>query len=86
MKQRIKITGLVSHTTPTKSIMSEESKLRSKFEKGVITSDELRRYTSFVMIVKKQKPTEVRIFGIWKSIAKLGLDVDTLIKQGYTLR
>ena len=42
------------------------------------------------MAVKRTKPsvqyTEVLIFGKWASISKLGLDVNILIKEGFSLR
>lgn len=89
MRPRFKITGLVSHTTPRYSIQSEESKLRKKFTNGTINEEELHRLACFVAVLKKKNVTaytQVRIFGKWTLISKLGIDVNFLIKEGYTVR
>lgn len=89
MRQRTKMSGLVSHTTPAHSIMSEESKLLAKFNKGIITKEETRKLAMFMTVRKQKSPTqftEVKIFGIWKSIAKLKLDINTLIVEKFELR
>lgn len=53
MRKRTKMSGLVSHTTPEYSRMSEESKLLKKFECGNITKEELKKLASFMVVRKK---------------------------------
>lgn len=89
MRQRFKTMGLVSHTTPTHSIMSEESKLLAKFNKGIITREETRKLATFITVRKKKSSiqfTEVKIFGVWKPITKLNLDINTLLAENFELR
>lgn len=87
-RTRTKTAGLVSHTTPVASYMSEESILRKKFDKGTITTEELRKLASFMAVRKKSSPkyTEAKVFGIWVSIVKLGLSIDILISENFELR
>lgn len=91
MRQRTKISGLVSYASPNgRAYTGEEEKLRKKFEKGDITKEEQYKLASFMAVKKSNKPsvqyTEVLIFGKWSSISKLGLDVSILVKEGFSLR
>ena len=84
---RTKTAGLVSHTTPVASYMSEESILKKKFNKGTITKEELKKLAAFIAIKKKEKPvTKAKIFGIWTPIAKLNLSVEFLKSENFELR
>lgn len=86
-RKRTKTSGLVSHTTPNGSYPSEESKLLAKFDKGIITKDELKKLASFMVIRKKKvTPTEVKIFGTWTPISRLNLSVNYLRSQNFELR
>lgn len=62
MKNRVKVT-CCSHATPDgKAIMGQEERLRKKFEKGTITSDELRHY-AFFTIMHRPATVAVSVFG-----------------------
>ena len=91
MRPRTKTSGLISHASPNgKAYTGEEERLRKKFEKGDITKEEQYKLASFMAVKKSNKPsvqyTEVLIFDKWASISKLGLDVNILIKEGFSLR
>lgn len=88
-RKRTNMSGLILHTNPDgHSSISEESKLLAKFKKGTITKEEQYRLASFMVIQKKKNntPTEVKIFGVWKSIATLGISVDVLKAENFELR
>lgn len=62
MRQRTKITGLISHVTPDgKAKLSEKEILRRKFNKGNITKEELRKYVNFLMLEKKAGIAETTV-------------------------
>lgn len=87
-RMRTKMNNLISHTTlDGKSYCSEQTKLRAKFNKGIITSEELRKLASFTLIQRRTiQYTEVKIFGKWQSINKLGLSLNLLISENFELR
>jgi hypothetical protein len=60
-RTRTNMRGLVSHSTPEYSRMSEESILRKKFQNGDITKEELRKLASFMVITKPKVEVEVEI-------------------------
>lgn len=65
-RERIKVYGLCSHTTPNgTSRMGREEVLRKKFDGGTITKDELREYACFMAYSSKAVPAtvSVRVFG-----------------------
>lgn len=66
MRQRTKMTGLCSHTTPDgKSHMGKQEILRKKFNAGEITRQELQTYAYLIIATKTDKPktVKVRVFG-----------------------
>lgn len=52
-RQRFKTNGLVVHAFEGKFMSSEENRLQKKFDKGEITTEELRKLASFIAIRKK---------------------------------
>lgn len=53
MRKRFKTNGLVVHASDGRFISSEENKLQKKFDRGDITTEELRKLASFMAIRKK---------------------------------
>lgn len=53
MRKRTKMNGLVSHTTPNYSRLGEAEILTKKFNSCSITTEELRKLASFMVIRKK---------------------------------
>lgn len=90
MRRRVKMTGLLYHSTPNGILhRSEEAELKVKFDKGTITKDELHKLAGFMAVAKRDKNghkkyTEVKIFGKWEPIEKY--DIDILIAQNFQLR
>lgn len=88
MRQRVKMVGLISHTSPTHSIMSEESILRVKFNRGTITKEELRKLANYTVHYKEKRVTvyaQVKIFGQWMPISK-NISIEEYQRQGFALR
>lgn len=52
-RQRFKTNGLVVHAFEGKFMSSEENRLQKKFDRGDITTEELRKLASFIAIHKK---------------------------------
>lgn len=78
MRQRTKMSGLVSHTTPKYSRLSESAILEKKFNSGNITKEELKKLASFMVI--KKKTTVV------KTIEVVKLKVKHIEKQQHYIK
>lgn len=86
-RTRTKTRGLVSHTTPYSSYLSIEERLKKKFDRGTISTEELRRLVTFTVVSRNTRIyKEVKIFGEWQPLHKLHIDISILISENFELR
>ena len=68
--EKTNMLGLLWHSSAKVSTMSRESVLKKKFDKGDITTEELREYAS-LLAVTKAKPKQSYIITVWGKLIEV---------------